>query len=339
MKRNYLVAILVVVLFVACTGGGQEADPTTAPVSTSTTALAEPTSPSPTVSGPAPTMVESPPATTSLEPTSPSPTAEESTPSGVNFEERALQMQELINEDRVAAGLSPVEWAPLAAEVAREHAEEMAAQGYLSHWNLEGQGPDVRFALAGGTAWVQENVYRFWKRYEDGTPVPITDWEQVVIDAQNALMESPGHRDNILNPAHTHVGVGIAYNVETGDVSIAQEFLNRYIRLDPLPEEVEVGEEVVLSGMLLQGAEEPLINLAYQPFPDPMTVEELMDTSTYISPAEPFFAAEPEVDEEGHFSTTMTLDMENQPGLYHIRIWVEVAGNEVQATNAILRVR
>jgi hypothetical protein len=248
-------------------------------------------------------------------------------------------MLRLINEDRTVEGLSPVEWDPLAAEVAREHAEEMAEHSYLSHWNLEGQGPDVRFALAGGSAWVRENVYTFWKRYSDGEPVPITDWEQVVVDAQNSLMESPGHRENILSPAHTHVGVGIAYNAETGEVTIAQEFVNRYVRLSPLPQEVGLGEQIVISGTLLRGAEDPLINLAYEPFPEPLTVEDLRDTSTYVSPAEPFFAAEPEVDEEGRFSTTVTLDMENQPGLYHIRIWVEVSGDQVQATNAILRVR
>lgn len=29
-------------------------------------------------------------------------------------------------------------------------------------------------------------------------------------------MESPGHRENLLNPAYTHLGVGVAYSREHG---------------------------------------------------------------------------------------------------------------------------
>jgi hypothetical protein len=247
-------------------------------------------------------------------------------------------MLDLINADRAAERLPPVEWEPFAAQVGQTHAEEMAAHGYMSHWNLDGEGPDVRYGRAGGTETVQENVYQFWRRYTDGTPVPVSDWEQVVIDAQVALMESPGHRANIMDPMHTHVGVGIAYNPQTGEVGLAQEFINRYVRMDPLPGTAQVGEQVMVAGELLGDAQNPLINLAYEPFPSPMTVEQLNATATYVSPAEFVSAVEPAVDGAGRFSAQLTLDAEGWPGIYHIRIWIERADTSVQAVNAVIDV-
>jgi len=41
----------------------------------------------------------------------------------------------LINQDRVAAGLAPLQWSPCLANVAAGQAARMAAQGYISHAN------------------------------------------------------------------------------------------------------------------------------------------------------------------------------------------------------------
>ena len=54
-------------------------------------------------------------------------------------------------------------------------------------------------------------------------------------------MDSPGHGANILVPAHTHVGVGIAYRPDLGELRLVQEFVNRYVELDPLPKELPLG--------------------------------------------------------------------------------------------------
>jgi hypothetical protein len=239
-------------------------------------------------------------------------------------------MLDLINEDRAAEGLAPVAWDDLAAQVAQNHAEAMAEQDYMSHWNLKGEGPDVRYSLAGGTEVVQENVYLFWYRYDDGRPAPIEDWEEVVREAQKALMESPGHRANIMAPAHTHVGVGIAYNGDIGEVRIAQEFINRYVTLEPVARSVAVGTTLTVRGRLLESAGEPLVNLAYEPFPTPMTVEEVEAVRTYTSPAEIFDALNADVGEDDSFSAEVTLDNEGRAGLYHIRIWVNVEGIETE---------
>jgi hypothetical protein len=248
-------------------------------------------------------------------------------------------MLDLINADRAAENLDPVAWDDLAADVAQAHAEAMAEDVYMSHWNLTGEGPDVRYGRAGGTETVQENVYSYWYRYEDGRPAPIEDWETVIREAQVSLMNSPGHRANIMAPAHTHVGIGIAYNAQAGEVRIAQEFINRYVAIvDPIPAQAQVGEVVTVKGQLLGDVERPVINLAYEPFPAPMSVMEAESVHVYQSPAEFFEAIEPSVDAGGVFSADVRLDSEGRPGLYHIRIWVHEQDTSIPASDLIVDV-
>jgi len=256
------------------------------------------------------------------------------------FDREALQRQmlDLINADRAAAGLAPVVWDDTAALAAQAHAIDMAEYGYLSHWDRQGHDPFYRYSQAGGLDSAQENVYLFWQRYEDGTPVPIDDWSTVIRNAQEQLMDSPGHRDNILAPAHTHVGIGIAYNRDTGDVRIDQLFVDDYVDLDSLPLELSIGDQVRVGGVLGPAASEPLLNLAYEPFPTPMTVARLNDTGSYVSQAETYNAL-PLPASNGRFERSVPIGYEGRPGLYHVRVWVETEHGTVLAANVVLEVR
>ncbi len=250
----------------------------------------------------------------------------------------ARYMLELINRDRRAAGLSPVQWDETAAQAAQSHAEEMATYVYLSHWNLAGYGPEHRYYFAGGRDAVRENVYSYYQRYSTGGGMPIEDWNGIIEQAEQALMQSPSHRDNILQPSHTHVGVGIGYNAAKGEVRIVQEFVDRYVVLDPAPESIRLGDKVDIAGRILPGVSSPLINLAYEPFPTPMPVSELNQTSTYTPRAEVFQALNPRV-EGNRFSATIRLTESDKPGLYHIRIWAAQGGKYIPVANMILTAR
>jgi len=65
-------------------------------------------------------------------------------------------MLELINGDRQANGLDLVTLGDNPA--AQEHAEEMSANGYLSHWGMDGMKPYMRYTLAGGVNYEGENA-------------------------------------------------------------------------------------------------------------------------------------------------------------------------------------
>jgi hypothetical protein len=247
---------------------------------------------------------------------------------------------DLINQDRRQANIPLVEWDERAAQAGEAHAQEMATFGYISHWNLQGYGPDVRYSLAGGMDTVMENVYLYSHCYSDGRPVPMDDWAELIREAQSSLMASPGHRANILDVAHTHVGVGLVYNPRSGSVYIAQEFINRYIKFEPLQQQARIGSMLTVTGELLLTATSPLINLAYEPFPLPLMVDDLSQKmpSTYASPAKIFNALTPTVNHK-QFTGQLRLDYQNQPGLYHARIWVKVNGQNVNVADIVIKVQ
>ena len=78
----------------------------------------------------------------------------------------------------------------------------MALRNFYAHETPEGSDPSTRVAGAGYPipgASVGENIH--WGIEANATPVRIfRDW-----------MESHGHRENILRPEFTEVGVGVAH--------------------------------------------------------------------------------------------------------------------------------
>lgn len=117
----------------------------------------------------------------------PSPSAEASV---VPAAPLASAQQALINQDRVAAGLLPLNWSACLATVALQNARRMAVQGHISHAN--GPSLDQKCHLGLSAA---ENV---------GYSSVGTD--DVVLNAM--FMRSEEHRANILGPYHS---VGAAW--------------------------------------------------------------------------------------------------------------------------------
>lgn len=108
-----------------------------------------------------------------------------------------LEVLDLINTEREKNGLHPLCWNKQLFEAARGHSEDMAANGYFSHVNPDGQGPAERIAEAGYDGISGENIGA-------GYPTP-----QDIVDG---WMNSDGHRANMLNQAFCDAGVGYAKN-------------------------------------------------------------------------------------------------------------------------------
>ena len=123
----------------------------------------------------------------------------------------------LINRDRVAAHLQPVTWDDRVAAVARGHSEEMRRTKIVAHISpTTGSAGDRVRAADIHTAVVLENVARAYG----------------VGEAHDGLMNSPGHRANILSASATHIGIGVVLGDE---VSGRREmFLTQvFIRVPP----------------------------------------------------------------------------------------------------------
>ena len=184
-----------------------------------------------------------------------------------------------------------------------------------------------------------QDLYAYWQRYANGTPAPVEDWHELVQTAQRELMNSPGHRETILNPENTAVGIGMAYHPELGEFRLAQEFIQEYLDQEPLPETAQPGEVLEVRSRLLNGAADPLINLDYEPFPEPMSVEKLRQTGEYRSQAVFILAETPAVAEGQRYRADIILPLGSRAGYYHVRTWVSVAGEEVLAGDVVVTVK
>ena len=130
----------------------------------------------------------------------------------------------LINKDRTAFGLSNVS---LSNETSgQQHAESMLFYGYFSHWDVYGMKPYMRYTLLGGRGSVEENVAYIYRSNGIDVISALTQMENNLVynDVQCC---NNGHRYNILDPAHTTVSIGVAYNSTT--IYLVQDFINNYI--------------------------------------------------------------------------------------------------------------
>lgn len=114
----------------------------------------------------------------------------------------------LVNQERVKAGRGQLALSIKLRDLAREYAKDMFAKGYFSHFNPEGQSPfdrmekrEIRFTAAGENLALTPNVYL----------------------AHQGLMNSPGHRKNILSPDFGKVGIGVIDGGIYGEMFV-QEF-------------------------------------------------------------------------------------------------------------------
>ncbi len=120
------------------------------------------------------------------------------------------EMLKLVNKERTAAGLRALAPDPELTDVARRHSADMFARGYFAHDTPESRDPfdrmraaDVRFLTAG------ENLAL----------------ARTVQIAHTGLMNSPGHRVNILRPEFGRLGIGIMDGGMRG-VMVTQNFRN-----------------------------------------------------------------------------------------------------------------
>lgn len=125
-------------------------------------------------------------------------------------EDLEAKMLNLVNEERQKQGLPALKPDPELTLVARAHATDMFVRGYFSHYTPERKDPfdrmhdaHVGFLAAG------ENLAL----------------GQTLLICHRGLMNSPGHRANILHRSFGRVGIGIMDGGIYG-LMIAQEFRN-----------------------------------------------------------------------------------------------------------------
>lgn len=124
--------------------------------------------------------------------------------------ELEAQMLELINRERRANGLRELSADPELTLVARKHSGDMFARGYFAHLTPEGRSPFDR---------MHESGVKFQAAGENLALAP------TLKVAHNGLMNSPGHRANILGKDFGRVGIGILDGGMRG-LMVTQNFRN-----------------------------------------------------------------------------------------------------------------
>ncbi|MDB5742419.1 MAG: putative rane protein [Polaromonas sp.] len=120
------------------------------------------------------------------------------------------RMLEMVNAERHKAGLKPLLADPNLAEVARAHSRDMFARSYFAHVSPEGQDVSDR---------MRHGKVRHGLAGENLALAP------TLAGAHQGLMNSPGHRANILRAQYGHVGIGVLDGRRYG-LMVTQNFRN-----------------------------------------------------------------------------------------------------------------
>lgn len=138
---------------------------------------------------------------------------------------------QLTNEARRKNGLPALEPDETLMTLAREKSDDMARRRYFSHTSPEGKTiidhyDNEKPAKIGLMGRIGENIHMGQRNdYSD-----IKTAARVIVDS---WMLSPGHRQNILNPAYTNLGVGVAvkgkecYATQSFGQKIGQKIISR----------------------------------------------------------------------------------------------------------------
>ncbi|PHK49156.1 CAP-associated domain-containing protein [Staphylococcus edaphicus] len=109
-----------------------------------------------------------------------------------------LQNYDLVNAERVQHDLSPLTYSSSISDTARKHSKDMADHNYFDHNNLSGESPFDRLEADG------HDFNAAGENLAYGQPSSIY--------AHQGLMNSLGHRKNILKEAFSTLGVGVDFN-------------------------------------------------------------------------------------------------------------------------------
>ena len=110
-----------------------------------------------------------------------------------------VELLGLVNAERVRAGVRPLALWPALATVARGHSQDMVEHKFIAHVSPTMGTTEDRLKRAGIVcSQFGENI----------------GMASTTAEIHAGLMASPGHRQAILNPAYTHIGIGAALQLQ-----------------------------------------------------------------------------------------------------------------------------
>ena len=248
-------------------------------------------------------------------------------------------MLQLINRDRAKQRSLPVVLDTTANAVGQEHADEMAAYGYLGHWSLDGRKPFQRYTEAGGQDEDAENAAGC-RLHRAKTALSKSQFfsKKDLDSCESAFFdEKPpqdGHRQNIIQPDHTAVGIGLT--MANRCLYCTQEFIDHYGDFSAIPHTIKHGEKFILKGKLVKGAHVDSVELRSEDFPKPMSADEINltyscslpdgEVTEYFQYDEKYHMSVKHVGGGELFSVNVIPEATWRPGLYYVLVWAHGKG-------------
>ena len=187
---------------------------------------------------------------------------------------------QVINKDRKSHGVAPVILSDTPS--AQNHADDMLNAKYFSHWNTNGVKPYVTYTKLGGKGDVAENISYveahclsgncYFNSFDPFKQINDSEYRMMYDDAKSNW----GHRDNIIDPNHTHVNLGISYDNER--FYFVENFENNIVNWDNMQ---MIGNQLHLVGEIPSGYSVQQIEIFSDPSPKVLNGQDLDSLAPY----------------------------------------------------------
>jgi hypothetical protein len=231
----------------------------------------------------------------------------------------------IINLSRKRFNAQEVKLDILASRVANKQCREAAEHGYLSHWNLAGEKPYMRYAFAGGKDHISENAFAETNSEDYNTAVNVA--ADLMKAGHGSFMRErapyDGHKQNVINKTHNYVGLG--YYINGGQFRYDEEYIDRYIDFIYVPGDLEINESGTLTVDTKGKSFLFFITIYREDIPEPMSVSQLSETSSYGDFTDEVFANLAPWDlKKFRHENIYTIPLKFQKdGIYYLHIYLD----------------
>lgn len=181
------------------------------------------------------------------------PTDADASAAGIRHLQEVEQIiVELTNLERQKAGARPLTVDDLLRRTARGHSDDMIYRAFFDHVNPDGLDSASRIAITHRRLVARmtgENIAA--KSGNDGSD-PKKIAHDMMYLPKVGWMNSPGHRENILKPEYTHVGVGVS--IRGSEIRATQNFAQTVAFTDqPIPLQAARSDSINLGATTPEG--------------------------------------------------------------------------------------
>jgi uncharacterized protein YkwD len=276
------------------------------------------------------------------------------------------ELVRMINHDRARFGLAPVLLDAQASAIADTYCQAQIRNGTTGHYTTDGEAPYMRYSFAGGNDGVSENAAAWSANYSFSDRALYDMMRRSEAAMMSEVAPHDGHRRTILDPAATHVGIGLAW--EHGEFRLTEEFVRRYVDWTrPLPRNADIAQPVLCTGRAASGYEVEAITVHHESLPQPMAAVTANAITSYRLPdarrqymprlrgrfTQRVGGGIQEIREEysdgsrGDFQVTpegkfaFAVPLPDGPGVYTVVVWVRPhgkTGDAIPASNVSIKV-